>query len=164
MAFFPKIQSPCPYKGNLAAVMDGDLCRVCQRQVFDLNALTDGERRAFLAGCEDEVCLSYSLRPALAAAALAAAVALPTAALAPEVAAPDMDQPATTAYLTEADYAGAGALDDYELETIFVGGIKDPSSVEYIETAEDAAIPELPVVYEDAPADQAAPVTPSGGS
>ena len=164
MAFFPKIQSPCPYKGNLAAVMDGDHCRVCQRQVFDLNALTDGERRAFLAGCEEEVCVSYSLRPAIAAAALAAMAAAPVPALAQEVAAPVADVPAATADFTESDYGGAGAIDEYELETIFVGGIKDPANVEYIETAEDAAVPELPVVYEDAPAGQAAPVTPSGGS
>lgn len=163
MAFFPRIQSPCPYKGNLAAVMDGDHCRVCQRQVFDLTALTDGERRAFLAGCRDEVCVSYRLRPAVAAAALAAAAALPAPALAQEVAAPVADAPAATAGLTEAEYAGAEALADYELE-IFVGGIKDPSNVDYIETAEDAAIPELPVVYEDAPADRAAPGSSSHGT
>jgi hypothetical protein len=160
MAFFPRIQSPCPYKGNLAAVMDGDQCRVCQRRVFDLTALTDGERRAFLAGCGDEVCVSYSLRPAIAAAVLAAAAALPAPALAQEVAAPVADVPAATADYTEADYAGADALEEW----IFVGGIKDPSNVEYIDTAEDAAIPELPVVYEDSPADQASPVSPSGGS
>ena len=34
MAIFPKIQSPCPYKGNLSDIMDGDLCRLCKRQVF----------------------------------------------------------------------------------------------------------------------------------
>ena len=33
-----------------------------------------------------------------------------------------------------------------------VGGIKDPARVEYVEHPADASVPELPVVYEDAPA------------
>ena len=75
MPIFPRIQSPCPYKSNLAAVMDGDLCRTCNRNVFDLTAMDDGERLAFLAGCEEEVCVSYRIpvRAAFTAAALAAA-------------------------------------------------------------------------------------------
>jgi hypothetical protein len=31
MASFPKIQNPCPYQDNLAAIMDGDMCRMCRR-------------------------------------------------------------------------------------------------------------------------------------
>ena len=58
MAFFPKIQSPCPYKGKLSAIMDGDVCRLCKREVFDLTHMTDGARREFLAGCANEVCVS----------------------------------------------------------------------------------------------------------
>ena len=79
---FPKIASPCPYVSNLAAIMDGDQCRMCKRQVFDLTAMSEGERLAFLAGCEEEVCVSYSIpvRPALRAAAIAAALAAPAAA------------------------------------------------------------------------------------
>ncbi|HEV2866777.1 MAG TPA: hypothetical protein VGX37_09690, partial [Allosphingosinicella sp.] len=91
MPLFPKIQSPCPYTSQLASIMDGDVCRMCKRQVFDLTDMADGDRVAFLSGCRDEVCVSYRLRPALAAAALAASmVALPAAAAAQEaeVAAP----------------------------------------------------------------------------
>ncbi|HEX8364342.1 MAG TPA: hypothetical protein VF702_06665 [Allosphingosinicella sp.] len=79
MPLFPKISSPCPYRSDLAAIMDGDQCRMCNRQVFDLSAMSDGERLAFLAGCEDEVCVSYAIpiRQALHAAAVAAAIAVP---------------------------------------------------------------------------------------
>jgi len=125
MALFPKIQSPCPYKNNIAAYMDGDMCRMCKRQVVDITAMTDGERVAFLEGCETEVCVSYRLpvRPALAAAAIAAAaIVAPTAAAACE------------------------ATSNVE---IFMGGIKDTSNIEYVETASDRAIPVLPVVYDD---------------
>ncbi len=141
MAVFPKIQSPCPYKSDLRAVMDGDFCRMCERHVFDLTAWSDDERVAFLAGCEEEVCVSYRLplRPAVAAAALAvAALGVPTA---------------------------AAANADDEL-AIIVGGIKDTQFVEYVETAEDRARPELPVVYEDEeqPAAKGKTVTPPAAS
>ena len=80
MSRFPRIDSPCPYKSQAASFMDGDMCRLCQRQVFDLSAMGEDDRIAFLRGCGEEICVSYRLpvRPAIAAAALAAAAfALP---------------------------------------------------------------------------------------
>jgi predicted Fe-S protein YdhL (DUF1289 family) len=126
MAIFPKIQSPCPYKGNLSAIMDGDVCRLCKRQVFDLTHMSDGERVAFMKGCSDQVCVTYRfpVRPAVAAAALAvAAIVVPTA-----VAACD----ATS-----------------ETMVVVVGGIKDPANVKYVQAPVDRSVPELPVVYDD---------------
>jgi predicted Fe-S protein YdhL (DUF1289 family) len=138
MASFPKIQSPCPYQGNLAAIMDGDFCRMCRRQVFDITGWTDGERKAFLAGCREEVCVSYRIvRPALAAAALAAA-AIPTAAAA-------QDQAAPAAAPAAADEFGPVAQE----MLVIVGGIKDPANAEFASAEELAAIPEVPVAYED---------------
>ncbi|HYI39319.1 MAG TPA: hypothetical protein VE053_03265 [Allosphingosinicella sp.] len=136
MPIFPRIQSPCPYKSDLAAVMDGDMCRMCKRNVFDLTAMDDGERLAFLAGCEEEVCVSYRIpmRAALAAAALAASAP----AFSQEVAAPAMD-----------DVAVSDAVPYDESFDIIVGGIKDPKKVEMVEIDTDASVPELPIVYED---------------
>lgn len=131
MAMFPKIQSPCPYKNQLATIMDGDMCRMCDRQVFDLSGMSDGERVSFLNGCAEEVCVSYRfpVRPALAAAVLAiATIATPMAA----------------------------AAQDYDVVEIIVGGIKDTANIEYVQDAADSAIPELPVVYEDGATEQAA--------
>jgi hypothetical protein len=99
---FPRIDRPCPYVDRLASVMDGDFCRMCKRNVIDLDAMEAGARRAFLAGCAEETCVTYRLpvRSALAAAALAAAVAaLPAAA---QDAPPAED--ATTAPATDQDY------------------------------------------------------------
>ena len=150
MPLFPKITSPCPYVGRLAGVMDGDFCRMCQRQVFDLSGWSDDERRSFLAGCEEEVCVSYRLpvRSAIAAAALAAStVALPAAA---------QDQPV--------------AVGEPQLESdprpsemvIIVGGIRNPSRAEFVEAKGKEPAPELPVVYEDeAPAPRTR-VSPAG--
>lgn len=165
MAVFPKIQSPCPYQSRLASVMDGDFCRMCRRQVFDLTAFSDAERRAFLAGCGEEVCVSYSLRPALAAAALAAAAALPGPALAQDAAPAGAEAPAAAAMATEAD--------SLDMIRVVAGGIRPHGELDYIDTEAEAALPELPVLYEDekpgGPANGAglsdtAPVSPPAGS
>ena len=139
MPLFPKVQSPCPYKADLSAVMDGDFCRMCKRRVVDLTAWTDGERTAFLSACADEVCVSYRL-PLRAAAIAAALVAAPTLAAA---------QDPSTAPPTPVE---AQAVDELDDGLIFVGGITDPANAEFVAVAEDEAVPELPVVYEDDPA------------
>ena len=137
MALFPKIQSPCPYKGKLTDIMDGDVCRLCKREVHDLTLMTDGERVSFMTGCKDEVCVSYRVRPAIAAAALAVAtIVAPTA---------------------------AAACDATESYVVVVGGIKKPAEVKYVqlgEAAADRAIPQLPVVYEDSTPAKDAPHSP----
>jgi predicted Fe-S protein YdhL (DUF1289 family) len=134
MALFPKIQSPCPYKGRLSDIMDGEVCRLCKREVFDLTAMSDGERISFMKSCSSEVCVTYRIRPAmLAAAVAAAAIVAPMA---------------------------AAACDATDQEMVVVGGIKKPQQVTYVHTGEapaDHAIPALPVVYENAgPASAAA--------
>ncbi|MCW3846117.1 hypothetical protein OF829_02630 [Sphingomonas sp. LB-2] len=154
MARFPKIDSPCPYKDNRAAIFDGDFCRMCKRNVVDLTAWSDGERAAFLASCETEVCVSYRLpiRPALAAAALAAAVAaLPAAA---------QDAPATE---TPGVQLVSGDVPVDEDTEIWMGGIKDPKNTALTEDPADATLPEMPVVYE-APAVAVKPKEPVSGS
>ncbi|HXC56842.1 MAG TPA: hypothetical protein VNU97_16200 [Rhizomicrobium sp.] len=140
MALFPRIQSPCPYKGKLSDIMDGDVCRLCKREVFDLTAMSDDERIGFMSSCTNQVCVSYRVRPAIAAAAIAAA-----AIVMPSVAA---------------------ACDAVDYETVIVGGIKKPAEVQFVhlgESASDRAMPVLPVVYENvAPAQ--APVKSADGA
>jgi hypothetical protein len=148
MALFPKIQSPCPYQADLAAIMDGDMCRMCKRQVTDLTAMDDAGRVAFFEDCETEVCVSYRVpvRSALGAAVLAAAAVAALPAAAQEV--PDVTVAAASVEEPPADEGD-------EL-FIVVGGIGRPADVEFVEAPEDATLPEMPVVYET-PA-QAAPV------
>ncbi len=144
MAIFPKVQSPCPVKNSLAEYMDGDICRLCERQVFDLNAMSDAERQAFMASCTGEVCVSYKipLRGMAAALALsAAAVSMPAAA---QDALVELDGNAAEHQNLEK------CLDEHEIiEWVTVGGIKDTTDVEYIDTEEDLETPELPVTYEE---------------
>jgi predicted Fe-S protein YdhL (DUF1289 family) len=149
MAFFPKVQSPCPYKSERATMFDGDMCRMCKRQVVDITDWSDAARRELIAGCKDEICVSYRIvRPALAAAALAAAMVPAAAAAQDQAAAPATEAvaPVTTDEINLAE------------QDIFMGGINDPANTEFASAEELAAIPEVPVTYEDeAPAPAAKP-------
>lgn len=129
MAIFSLIDSPCPYKGKLTEILDGDTCRLCQRQVRDLTDMSDKDKRVFLKSCRGEVCVSYSV----AAGTIAALTVLATAAIG---APPAMAQPTDP---TDQQFL------------VFVGGIKDGSNALFVEDESDAAIPELPVVCEPTP-------------
>ena len=135
MAIFPKIQSPCPYKSDFAAIMDGDMCRVCKREVVDLSAMTDDERVALIAGCETEICVSYKfpVGPVMAAALAATALGAPAIA------------------------AAQSAEDVGVWDTIVVGGIKDPAKAKFV-SADDSALPDLAA---DAPVSTAAASSPA---
>lgn len=137
MAWFPKIHSPCPYKANLASVMDSDFCNACERNVYDISAMSDGERRAFLSDCQEDVCVSYGTLGKLAAAALGSgmmAMAAPAAAQDTQ-GAPTTD--ATTQAAPEEEW-------DYGLE-IIVGGIRAKQDLQW-EEHQDKALPMLPVI------------------
>ena len=141
MALFPRIQSPCPYKDRLGEIMEGDFCRMCERQVHDITAMSDQERVALVAGCRDEICVSYRLpaRTALAAAAMSAAFGMPVAAAAQDVPAQDASAQAT-------------GEDPMDYDPIIVGGLKMPKHVTWVDTKKPANLAELPVVYEAGPA------------
>ena len=156
MSLFPKIQSPCPYKGRFADIMQGNQCRLCKREVIDITDMDDAGRKAFLAACEGEVCISYKVGAKSALAAMAmSAVALPTAA-----AAQDTEDAVSDA--TAAQDAAAAEIEEYfEPIYIIVGGMKKPGEAEWIkdepkaEAGEQAS--ELPVEYDDeAPAEKSA--------
>lgn len=149
MAKFPVIQSPCPIKNELAAFMDGDVCRKCNKQVHDISDWSDDERVALIENARTDLCVSYRLpvKRALAAAALtAAAAAMPMAAAAQDVS-------AEVAY--EDEFAAGGI-------PIIVGGIKDTSKVSFVENKEDKNLKNLPVEYEEEAASVDQGASPAG--
>lgn len=127
MALFPKIESPCPYKDDLNAIMDGDVCTMCERNVFDLTAMSDDERVSFLSSCSGEVCVSYKF-PVVKAVATAA---MASAAL--------LSAPAVSAQSADDLYC----YDD----VIIVGGLRKGKDAKMVEFKSD--LPDLPVVYEN---------------
>lgn len=140
MSLFPRIQSPCPYKGKLSDIMDGDTCRLCHREVHDISDLSSAARQALVAGCSDEICVSYKVpvKSALAAMALGASMATPAYAQIDEVLAVD-GEPTSGEYCLEDNY-------------IIVGGLKKPGEVEWLTADLDSSLPDMPVVYDDEPA------------
>jgi hypothetical protein len=137
MAIYPIVDQQCPFKKELAAHMQGDFCTICDKQVVDLSPMTDDERVAFVESRTGDVCVSYKLplKRAIAAAALSAMV-VPMAAAAQDASA-EAAQNATENY------------DEGEIVGVFsVGAIKKQGKRIYIETAEDLALPELPIATE----------------
>jgi hypothetical protein len=107
---------------------------MCQREVHDLTAMNEPDRRAFLAACDESVCVSYKV-PARAAIAALAMGAANLAAL-PAAAQDASTQPAADQAVPEEDYE------------IFVGAVKDPKKAKWTKAPRQTA-PALPVVYED---------------
>ena len=151
---FPLIQSPCPYKGDPAAIITAGNCRLCKREVHDITDWAEEERRAFLSACEGEVCVSYraGARTAIAAAALAAGAVMTS-------------MPAAA---QDAQPAAQEEPQDEELMYIIVGGLRQPAKADWRDGSEQAqkahkpAKRAMPVVYEDTPGKQAGGAKPSG--
>jgi hypothetical protein len=172
MSRFPLVQDPCPYKGAIADILTGDHCRLCQREVHDLAAMNEADRRALLAGCQDAegLCVRYTVRAgsAVAAAMLGVAgfAAVPAMAQSAEASpaiaqsAEPSAQPAESAAAPAAETASAYAeADDYdEGEWIIVGGLRKPDQAEWhsdegADKAKEKAPKRrtLPVITEDEP-------------
>lgn len=172
MTMFPKIQSPCPYKGKFADIMQGNQCRLCKREVVDLTQMASAQRKEFLSACDTEVCVSYRVGAKSALAAMAmSTIAVPTAASAQSAQAGLGAQAGAD---PAAETQAAGEAEEHpELMWIIVGGMRKPGDAEWVEdtplkakgkagTLDDLAAPEpaqnsaqapqkpaLPVEYDD---------------
>ena len=140
MGLFPLVQSPCPYKGPLSDILDGDTCRLCKREVHDLNLLDEAARIALVAGCKDEICVRYAVPrgSAIAAAAMGAMV----------VASPAFaqDAPAAAPEVREITVAIDAPPED-EL-WIMVGGLRHPGKAMWKSDRPVKKGRELPVIEE----------------
>ncbi|MBP6749226.1 MAG: hypothetical protein KA144_06270, partial [Xanthomonadaceae bacterium] len=58
MSRFPRIDTPCPLSQDEQRAIDGH-CNRCDKQVHQLDALSEDERRALLATATGPICVSY---------------------------------------------------------------------------------------------------------
>lgn len=144
MAVFPKIQSPCPYKGDLADIVEGDVCKLCQHKVHDITDMSDAERIDLVSNAKTELCVSYKVGARSVLAAMAAGAAV------------------TSMPLAAQDSASAGAELRGSTQVIIVGGMRKPTKTEWVKDEEPSKLAELPVVYEDAPAPEKKPTRGAG--
>ena len=186
MSLFPKIQSPCSYKGPLSDILDQDsICSMCNNEVHDITALSDDARVDLVSAAKSELCVSYRVpakallaKSAMAAATLGSAVAFASAAQAQDNLAAEPEDTTLQTALETADARGnAASADAEECYYIIVGGLRKPDDVEWLavklEEAEaefqDAGKADMPVIYEnnvqdkaftaDTPAESEKPVT-----
>jgi len=142
MACYPKIDQPCPLGIDERRRIDG-WCSRCSKAVHSLDGMDDAGRMAFMRNAKGPLCVTYRVATRGAVLGLGAALAL---------AAPvGKAQDTATASMSHADAATVapptpGDAPDGKLDSITVGGVSDPASVEFIDASD--ALPELPVVHE----------------
>lgn len=153
MATFPRIDSPCPLRFDRMPGAAGFDCGQCQRHVHNLSAMSELAREEFLAGCDDSVCVAYTVPSnhprATAAWVMAATVGvMSTAAMAQSTSPATLDEALTAMRANSSDTDSAKGLGG--LEVIVMGGVTNPRSVKQTDFVVGPRAPELPVVLEDA--------------
>jgi hypothetical protein len=81
MAKFPRINSLCPLSQSELGKFENSFCRHCRRTVHNLDHMEDSERAEFMEQCKGTVCVSYTVKAATVAAAMAFSGAMTTAAI-----------------------------------------------------------------------------------
>ncbi|MEO8670838.1 MAG: hypothetical protein ABI411_05950 [Tahibacter sp.] len=166
MAHVPTIDSPCPIRWNAMPTAERNFCTQCERKVHNLDGMSDGQRREFLAACSGSVCVAYTVRPARSALSTRAGLGLAAAlALSPMlVGAQDMPQqsPVEASSLTpkaefiDCDHEkGPDAAADDKVEMIIVGGVSNPRGARWQDEA--STLPTLPDIAADALVDAQIP-------
>jgi hypothetical protein len=128
MAQYPKIDSPCPIKGRERAETGIDFCKVCERSVHNLSAMTESERKRFMASCTGPVCVSYTVKRKREQKIVWAMAMAATVAVAPGIASAHCDP--------------VEVMEDTFTEE---GGVKDPGNVQWFD---DEKPQELPVIVD----------------
>jgi hypothetical protein len=147
MSSFPKIDSPCPLRWKSAPSAGRDFCTQCHRRVHNLDAMSEAERHALLAGCETDICVSYSVpRRRLAAAGIGLAAALSFGAAAADMPA-DRSPVATQTVIPSEPKADCATEDEMPEIEIFLGGITSAREAEWDEASN---LPDLPLAGPDA--------------
>ena len=140
MARVPVIASPCPLRFRTGPQRGLDFCGHCQRRVHNLDAMSEAERVAFLSGCEDKVCVSYTVRRPPSLVTVGAMLA---GALASGSVAADGPEESPLEWVRSVQPADTQAADCDEV--IIVGGTSH--SVQWVDENEVNA-PDLPTIGE----------------
>ena len=136
MARFPVITSPCSLRFNGAPRPGKDFCGRCERQVHNLDLMSQAQREEFLAGCSGKVCVAYSV-PRVKRMPLAIGMGLAAVALAGAVGATDQG-PVTT---PDSPYCDPN-------QAVIVGGTEAGEKLQWVDESEAAQPdkPELPAI------------------
>lgn len=137
MARVPRIDRPCPLSPDEQRRIAGDCVR-CGHPVHRLDALDDTQRETLLRAAQGPICVSYRT-PARAAGLMAIALTLVAGSAMAESPAPLVANPAEPSTPVQSE----PTLLDADSMLVWVGGISEPSTVEWVD---DSALPELPMI------------------
>ncbi|HET8712209.1 MAG TPA: hypothetical protein VFM23_00835, partial [Gemmatimonadales bacterium] len=62
MAKVPVVESPCPIAGKGLPAGASEHCTLCDRSVYNLDRMSERERRDFMRSCSGKVCVAYTVR------------------------------------------------------------------------------------------------------
>jgi len=128
VAEFPKIDTPCPLKWSALPESGNNFCKHCERTVHNLSAMSNAQRRDFMASCTGKVCVAYAVKPRREQKIVWAIAMAATVAAAPGLA-----------------VAGCDPADESETVVIMAGGVKDPGNARW---QNDEKPRELPVIVD----------------
>jgi hypothetical protein len=131
---FPKIDSPCPARLTALPIDGQNHCTLCQRQVHNLDHMTADQRLSFLRSCTGKVCVAYTVQRKINHRQARAGVLIAAAAL---VSGNAFAQAQQNNEASEIDYSD-----------IIIGGVYQPENAQLVE---QSALPEMPVLDNDAP-------------
>jgi hypothetical protein len=157
MATYPRIDSPCPLRWSSMPGVHGFDCSQCHRHVHNLSAMSESARSEFLAGCDDSVCVAYTVPRTHPRAAAAWVLAATVGVMAAGSALAQSSPPATLdEALAQIKAKSGGDTNSAQAQPglenmIMMGGVSNPRSAERVDFTGERA-PEMPRVTEDADA------------
>ncbi|HEX6636333.1 MAG TPA: hypothetical protein VF033_01650 [Steroidobacteraceae bacterium] len=153
MARVPVVESPCPIAGKPLPAGATEHCSLCERTVYNLDRMSERERREFMRGCSGKVCVAYTVRipasglrkRARSGAALAAS-ALVTSGLA---SLPVAAQESPVVGMSPANEVnGLPNCNDFLDDVVLTGGVDKGDQAKWVDDGKDAP-PELPTMIDD---------------
>jgi len=148
MSRVPVISSPCPLRWSAMPTPGQDFCGQCQRQVHNLDLMSDAQRNEFMQSCSGEVCVTYTVRRPLTLKKMALGLGLAASLASGGVAAQD----AVDTKVIESKLLDAASewkeLESKEIDSVVVvgGTVLDPETSRWVDESEIeiADVGELP--------------------
>lgn len=156
MAKVPVISSPCPFRWNRAPAPGQDFCGQCQRQVHNLDLMSNEQRVEFIQSCKGEVCVSYTARRPTLVKNVALGLGLAAGMLSSNLSAEDdtkgLRQIESKLQDSITEWENKEALETKELDVIVLlgGTILDPETSRWVDDTEVeiSEVKDLPVSTE----------------
>ena len=138
MSRFPIIDSPCPFRFASRPQPGRDHCGHCDRQVHNLDGMSNSQREAFMRSCQGKVCVAYTVQRKVARRSVSlgiglAATMIGSTAMAGElISDTSTSAPNTPVSTSVTDDLGTSTLPHIEV----LGGVVNPGEARWTDESE----------------------------